>query len=263
MEKVQYYTINYKSISKFESTLLNKITSANLVIFGVQEAMRLTSFKRDAAHNLLTSLANKGFVLRLFRNKYCLAESIAENKFAISTTLFAPAYISFWAALSFYGFTEQHPQAVQVACTKQFKPIKLKEITVLPITVKPASFFGYFKENGFSIASKEKALVDSIMHIEQIGFLEVIKCLKKAWPSLNHKMFFEYLFRVNNKSINSRVGYLTEELNLPIETIFLKKLLKNSSKGFIKLNSMKPKTKLYNKKWKIIVNDNSEEEVIL
>lgn len=257
---LQRYTI-YKSISALENTVLSTVSKGDLIVFGVKEIQRLTGFSRVSVINLLVSLTKKKFVIRLSRDKYCLAKSIHENKFAVATNTFIPSYVSFWSALSFYGFTEQQVAVIQLASTKQFKKIKLKEIIIQPITVKPKKFFGYIQENGFSIASREKALIDSASNFKYVGgFAEFTKCFQNAWDEINKDLFVRYLLKINNNSLNSRIGFLIERLNLSIQKKLLQDIQMKCSSGFIKLNIAKKHSQNYNKKWKIIINDLIESE---
>lgn len=244
--------------------VLKKVSGSDMAVFGVKEVQRLTGFSRTSAVNLLTSLAKKGLVVNLLRDRYCLAEAPAENGFAVATGAFMPSYVSFWSALSFYGFTEQQPRVVQIASTKQFKGVELKQISIKPITIKPRNFFGYALEPGFPVALREKALIDSALNPEQAGgFSEFVKCFRNAWGEIDKERFFKFLFRTNNRSLNSRVGYMIEELGLPAENRFMRMLRKNASKGFVKLNPSKKKAKKYNKDWRLIVNDSVKQGAVL
>lgn len=264
MKKALQLITGYKGVSAGENALLAGISKSGLIVFGVQEAQRLTGFSRITVHNLLASLTKKGLVLKLLRNKYCLKETVLESQFAVAVNAFIPSYVSFWSALSFYGFTEQQVRVVQIASVKQFKRIELKEISVHPITVKPKNFFGYVKGNGFIIASKEKALIDSALNFKNVGgFNEFVKCLKNAWSEINKELFVEFLLKTGNKSLNSRLGFLVEELGLPLSKNLLKGIHSKCSQGYVKLNPSKTKSNKYNKKWKIIVNDSVKAEKVL
>ena len=260
MEKLSYHNTSYKGVSGLERVLLERIAGSGVSVFGIKEAVRLTGFNRARAHNLLASLAKKGRVVKVLRNRYCLRETVFENPFAVATRAFVPSYVSFWSALSFYGFTEQQLHVVQIAATKQFRKVKLREISVQPVTLKPKSFFGYIELNGFAIASKEKALVDSALNFENAGgFGEFTKCLRNAWKEINKGAFVEFLLKANNRSLNSRIGYLIEETGLSTSKRLLQKIHAKKSNCFVKLSPKKGSCRNYNKKWNIIVNDSIEE----
>ncbi|PIN85645.1 MAG: hypothetical protein COV47_01150 [Candidatus Diapherotrites archaeon CG11_big_fil_rev_8_21_14_0_20_37_9] len=254
---------NYKSISSQELEVLRATEKTGLVVFGATELQRITKISTHRLSEIFSSLEKKGFLIKLLRNQYCKAQTAIENPYLVATNTFIPSYISFWTALSFYGFTEQQVKTIQVASPKQFKKIQNKQITIQPITVKKENFFGYTKETGFAIASKEKAILDSALNFELAGgFSEFKKSFKNAWPELNEKTIFKYLFKLENKSLNSRIGFLIETLNLKVNKKLLEKLEKNKSKGFIKLDPKAKKTSNYNKKWKIGINEKREEEII-
>ena len=264
MEKTLQQDTSYKSISAMENTLLSKISESNTIVFGVRDIQRLTDFSKTTVHNLLTSLKRKGIIVMLLRDKYCLKKSIVENNFAVASNTFVPSYISFWSALSFYGFTEQQISIVQIASPKQFKRVELDEIVIHSVTIKTKNFFGYVRKNNFVIASKEKALVDSALHFENAGgFDEFIKCLKNAWNEINKELFVKYLLKTNNKSLNSRIGFIIEDRELSLSKKLLKKLQLNCSKSFVKLNPSKNKSNKYNKNWRIIINYSFDEEEVL
>lgn len=264
MKKQVQHNINYKGISALENALLSSISDNNLIVFGVSDLCKITGFDRVRVHNLLASLSKKNFIVNLLRNRYCLREVLVSQSFAVAVELFVPSYVSLWSALSFYGFTEQQVSVVQIISPKQVKGISIKELTIETVTVKPKRFFGYVKRDNFVIALKEKALIDSALNLESVGgFDEFVKCFVNAWNELNKRLFVKFLLMINDKSLNARIGFLIEKYSLPLSNSLLKTIHANSSKGFVKLNYLKPKTNQYNKKWKIIVNDSVQMERII
>lgn len=252
MKKQVNLNMNYKGVSASERCLLSLVNRNGLAVFGVNEAARISGWNRRKVHNTLQSLEKKGFVLRLKRNAYTLKSLAEENAFRVATSVVTPSYLSFWSALSFYGFTEQQVSAIQLVSTRQERELKLADHRIQTTVFKPERFFGYERVNGFNIAEKEKALIDSLFQPEKSGGLsEVAKCLKNSWQELNKQRFFKYLLKFNSKSLNSRVGFLLEKLSLANGKGML---LKNRSKGFVKLNPRLKKTSTYNKEWRIIVN---------
>ena len=261
MKKTKEQHTFYKGISKNEQFLLSLIKEKKLIVFGVRELKRLTKWKKTTIHNTLFSLTKKSLLIKIKRDNYILKEILEEKPFEIATELITPSYISFWTALSFYGFTEQQVKVIQLVSPIQENNLKFDLKSVEVTTLKPERFFGYKKEDGYAIAEKEKALIDSLYQLDKCGGLdEFVKCLKDSWKEINKKKFINYLVRFNNKSMVSRAGYLIEELKL--KGIKLRTLKKYKSNSFIKLNPQRKKANRYNKKWKIIVNQEITEEVI-
>lgn len=248
MKKPKQYKSNY-SISKTEYLLLNKIKNEKLIVFTPKELTHLLLWKKQKIHNILHQLKNKDIILNVKRNTYTITETIDEHIFQIAVETINPSYISFWSALSYYGFTEQQPRVIQVVTPKQYKALILNKYKIIPTRFKKERFFGYKKINHFTIAEKEKCIIDSLAYPEKAGgFHEVIKCLKNAWKELNKKAFLDYLSKFNNHILNARVGYILEELNLEHIKVAL-------PTAYVKLNKEKPVTKVKNKKWRIIVNE--------
>ncbi len=249
MEKTKKRNMKYNGISANEHYLLQLVREKGLLLFGVQELYRLSGWSKSRIHNTFHTLKEKGHIIWIKRSRYTTPEILVESSYAVATEAVKPSYISYWTALAYYGFTEQQPQVIQLVTSKQqAKPKLLVEVT----TLKSRRFYGYQRVNNYVMAEKEKALVDSLYQSEKCGGLEeVIKCLKNAWGEINQKIFYSYLIRFNSKSLNSRAGYLIETLRLGKPP---KKLLKNRSKSYIRLNRENVKTSNYNHKWKIIIN---------
>lgn len=248
MEKPKQYKSNY-SISKTEYLLLEKIKNENLIVFTPKELIHLLSWKKQKVHNILQQLKNKNIILNVKRNAYIITETVDEHIFQIAVETINPSYISFWSALSYYGFTEQQPKAIQVVTPKQYKALILNKYKIIPTRFKKERFFGYKKIDHFTIAEKEKCIIDSLAYPEKAGgFHEVIKCLKNSWKELNKNIFLEYLVKFNNSILNARVGYILEELGLKDVKLEL-------PTSYVKLNREKPVTSVKNKKWRIIINE--------
>jgi predicted transcriptional regulator of viral defense system len=246
---------NYISISKNESFILSLIKTHDLTVFNIRELKSLSGWDTNRIHNTLFTLVKKNMLIRIKRNMYTLPDYLNEKIFKIATETVVPSYISFWTALSHYGFTEQQIQIVQQVSTKQTKEIRIDSHKIQITTFQPNEFFGYTKIDGFVIAEKEKSLIDSLFKLEKCGgFNEFVKCLYNAWEQVNKKRLILYLKMFHNKSLNSRMGYLIEQLELN-HTSILKSLEKEKSICPIKLNPQKKKYGKYNKKWNVLIND--------
>jgi predicted transcriptional regulator of viral defense system len=129
MKKTKQRNIIYSGISPLESHILKKIADNNLVSFGVEELIRLTNWDRQRVYNILHSLQKKNHIYRIRRNQYVITENINEKIFRIATEVVEPSYISFWTALSYYGYTEQQIKTIQLVTTKQTCSLSLHHLT--------------------------------------------------------------------------------------------------------------------------------------
>jgi len=245
---------SYTPVSGNDSYLLRLINKNDMLVFGVAELSSLSEWGKDKIHNTLYSLEKKNLITRIRRNCYTITDMINENLFEIATESIKPSYISFWTALSYYGFTEQQPTLVQIVSTKQVEKLKFNAHRIQVTTYQPKRFYGYKKVGRFVIAEKEKALVDSLYQPDKCGGLEeFIKCLKHSWEYLNKKSFVEYLMRFGNKSLISRAGCLINILGLSNEEI-IRRLEKHKAEGYIKLDPKGNRIIGYDHKWRVIVN---------
>jgi len=253
---------NYKPISKNESYLLSLIKKHDFTVFGIKEIYSLSGWDKNRIHNTIFSLKKKEVLTRIKRDAYTLTEHLNENIFKIATEVVIPAYISFWTALSYYGFTEQQVRTIQLVSTKQTKKLRINSHNIQIITFQPWKFYGYIRINGFAIAEKEKALIDSLFQQDRCGGLdEYAKCLVNAWTEINKKIFIRYLKKFHDKSLISRMGYLVEYLGLD-HAYILETLVKEKSLSPVKLNPKKQKSGNYDSKWNVLINEKITLEAI-
>ncbi len=254
----------YTGISALEQQLISLIKGYNLITFNVIEVRRLSNFSLNQIHNLLFSLKKKGVLIQVKKGHYVLKEGVKGREFEIATNLVNPSYVSFWTAMSYYGFTEQQVKTIQLVSNKQVKSFEFMGHRVEIASFSPNKFFGYKRVDGFNIAEKEKALVDSLSNLEKAGGVEEFaKCLKNAWDEINKKKFIDYLIKFNNNSMISRAGFLIEKQGLKLSKKQTKRLINRKSSCFVKLAPSQQKSKTYDKKWMINVNvEIKGEEVI-
>ncbi|WP_048189219.1 type IV toxin-antitoxin system AbiEi family antitoxin domain-containing protein [Methanocella conradii] len=261
MRKLKQQYTKYIGISANESFLLSSIRARDLPVFGVREVVSLCGWSRSRTYNTLVSLERKGVLTRIRRNSYAITGELAKNVYRIATEAVKPSYVSFWTALSRYGFTEQQVTAVQLVSTRQVPGFSVGPYRLEIVKFRPSRFYGYKRMDGFVIAEPEKALVDSLAYPSLCGGIgEFAKCLRAAWPGLDKKKFTEYLLKFKNKSLVSRAGYLIEHMELNNELVG--SLLGHKSPGFVRLDTGAKKAGTYDHKWNIIINtDIGREEI--
>ncbi len=258
MDKQQYQNAYYSSLSKNEAHILESVRSADLLVFGVKEIEAVSGLTRTSIHNTLSNLSRKGHIVRIKRDTYALEDDFFDNTFKIMTEAVKPSYISFWTALSYYGFTEQQVQTIQLVSTKQFDDLKVKNKKVEISTFDPNKFFGYVDIEGMIIAEKEKSLIDSLYMLHKCGGLEeYVKCLKNAFDGLDRERFQTYTIKFNNKTLVSRIGFLLDELGLA-DRVFLDKLKKYTSKSYVLLDPEGSAIETHNSCWNIKINRDME-----
>lgn len=213
-------------------------------LFTFNEFVRLAAFRPGYAKVYLSRLKKDGLIFEIERGKY----TVFDDPFLFSSYIIMPSYISFWTALKFYGFTEQLPSAIMVACAKQRKPINFHGLKIL--FYKTKNMWGYKKQRfgnfEILIAEKEKAIIDSLA-LRNVHFDEIAKAIETK--DFDSKKLLEYAEKTKNISLKKRLGFLLENFGISAE-----KLSKSLDNNYIPLDWHGKKRGNKNKKWKIIVN---------
>ena len=216
----------------------------------------LLGLRRRQAYRLIARLEEEGLVVEVERGKFLFLglepDRVLSNPLFVASHLVTPAYVSYWSALHFYGFTEQVPLTTFVATTKKKRPVTFRDFRFRFVTVKPYKFFGYRREivDGLPvvIANEAKAIVDSLDQPRYAGGIpEVAKALRTALEVVDVPTLVEYANRMGDKSLGSRLGYLLEALGSPVEGLI-------QSASPVKLEPACPRTGHYDSRWRVIVN---------
>lgn len=236
--------------------IMQRLYEKQLFYFDVQTLAVLLGVPRTKAYQLINSLKRRGFISKVEKGKYVLlgfeGEKVLSNPFFIATRIAHPAYISYWSALHFYGFTEQVPLMVYVVTTRKKKPLHFNGVVYKYIVVQPYKFFGYRREIlgdlPVLIADKEKAIIDSLDQMRYAGGLvEVAKCLYNAREELDLEKLVEYANAMQNKSLCSRLGYLLELFGCPVEGLAI-------AGTFVKLDPEGENEGSYYPRWRLRLN---------
>jgi predicted transcriptional regulator of viral defense system len=229
-----------------------------LFAFNSRTISALFGLDKFQTSNLLDRMEKDGLVARIEQGKFLLLgltpERVLSNPLYIGCNLVTPAYISFWSALHFHGFTEQAPLTTFVATTRRKKEITFREINYKFVTLKPEAFFGYRREMlaelPVVVADEPKSILDSLGLPQYAGGIsEVAKALQIALSqgSLEMPSLLEYAERLQNASLHSRLGYLLELLGQSTGSL-------KPAKGPVKLDPQNSARGSFNNRWKLYVN---------
>ena len=243
-----------------------QLVQRDLFYFAPSLLTDLFNLDRRQAYRLIARLKDEGLVDEVEKGKYLLLglepERVLSNPLFIASHLVAPAYVSYWSALHFYGFTEQVPLTTFVATTKKKRPVTFRhkgrqsgsfqDFRFRFVTVKPHKFFGYRRERvgdlPVVIADEAKAIVDSLDLANYAGGVEEIaKALRAALDTVEVETLVRYANRVGDKSLGSRMGYLLEALGQPAE-----KLIRSASP--VKLDVSGSRSGETDPRWRVIIN---------
>lgn len=239
--------------------IMNLLFDNDIFYFQPKQLSALLEINIGRTYDIIQRLKNSEVVIEVENGKYLVTgydkKRVLSNPFYIATNIIVPSYISYWSVLNYYGFTEQAPRFVLVATTKQKKDMHFENYIFKYVQIKRDKLYGYKKEliDEFPtfIAEPEKAIIDSIDLLNYAGGIkEISKIIDNALDSIDKRKLVEYAIRFPSKSMISRLGYLFN-----MKGIELKGLQKFKSKSFVLLNPKKKKSRKWNKKWNVNVNE--------
>lgn len=233
-------------------------------IFTFEDAEKVSGLKRESLRVLLSRMEKEGWIERIERGKYLIIPLGAEkgkhtvNEFVIASALIEPAVISYWSALNYHGLTEQIPATVfiQSSARKNRQELEVFGVRYKIVRVNEEKLFGtdkiWIDDTQVLITDPEKTIVDCLEKPKYCGgIVEVAKALEE---DIDLEKVLEYAARQGNSAVFKRLGYLCEQLGIPVE--IPEEYL---AKGYPPLDpSVKTKGHL-NRRWRLL--DNLEEKM--
>ena len=255
-------------ISPREEEFIATIGSSGKRIFTVSEAAQLLNTSHAIVSKIIHRLTKKRKLQRIEKAKYLLIPPEAwkigeytEEGIIVASQLISPYYLSYWTALSFYGWTEQPSRTIFVATSKIKKTVVLLGMKIRFVKLNPNRFFG-FEEHWVGnqkvvVADREKTIVDCLDQPRYCGeIVEVAKGLWNGRKDLNYAKLLDCSLRMKNGAIIKRLGYLLDVLEINKPKI-RKELLKSKTPNLALLDpGQKRSTGIQNKEWNLKVNVN-------
>jgi predicted transcriptional regulator of viral defense system len=234
-------------------------------IVTVEDIAEMLKTSRDYASAIARQLERKKKLLRLEKGRYLLIplEAWSSGKYMeegrlIANELITPSYLSYWTALSFYGWTEQVSQTIFVATPKQKRSLTIGGTTFKFVRLRLPRFFGYTEqwanERKIVVAEREKALIDCVDMPKYCGDItEVAKGLWNGRNEVDWGKVSAYAIQMKNGAIVKRLGYLMDALGIKRPQT-RRELLGHLSTGYALLNPGSAKAISYNADWKVAIN---------
>lgn len=180
-------------------------------MFTPSDFRRLFRVSGYAVKNYLNRNTRTGLFVKLKNGLYALQDSIPP-KYAIANRLYAPSYISFESALSYYNIIPETVYTVFSAAPKASREFEILNTDFVYHRVKRTLYFGYsvLDVNGYAvqIAEPTKAVAD---------YLYFVALGKKT---LNDRMD---LRSINRKKLENTVrAYRMTVLEELVESVYVK-----------------------------------------
>lgn len=232
------------NLSKLENRAHEKLKTNNFAVFKAKDLEMLLKISKTKAYNLIKALKNKGTIKKK-KGFFYFSDA---DEFAVASNVHFPAYVSFWSALNYYGFSDNTPRKIFLATTKYSKEIEKFKYVCL----SKKRFFGYVSVGKIVLAEKEKAIIDSLLFPKYSGGIKEIKfSLDRAFQEIDKNKLIDYALKMRSKAVIRRLGFLLEILGFKN----LSKLKKNIGKGYELLEPTLQKKNNLNKTWLLDVNN--------
>jgi predicted transcriptional regulator of viral defense system len=145
----------------------SELSGINKLYFGYEDIARALGISRASARVSATRYAKQGYLVRVKRNLYVLRERWKamgpEERFALANIVQVPSYVSLMSALDHYGITTQVQRGfVESVALKRTKEITVDGAIFRYTKIDERLYFGFRREQGFFIATPEKAFLDAL-----------------------------------------------------------------------------------------------------
>lgn len=135
----------------------------------------------------LSRFTKRGLVQKIKRGWYCF-DSGGVDELELASRLYQPSYISLETALNYYGLIPDVPQGVTGITVTATKKMATPFGRFYYTKIKPDLFWGFKRVGSFSMAKREKALLD-YFYIRKI---KNVQDLRLSLGEIDRKLYGEY-----------------------------------------------------------------------
>lgn len=170
----------------------------------------------DFHRRRLNEWQDKGYIKKLRRGYYMFSDLSLDEQtlFLMANKLYVPSYVSFEAALSYYGLIPEGVYSLTSVSSKKTSDFKTPIARFLYRKIKPSLFFGYqiekHKGQGYKIAEIEKAFLDYVYFNPKIAtrddFHEWRFNQEAFWAKADMAKLQQYTWAFKNKRLTVRVN---------------------------------------------------------
>jgi predicted transcriptional regulator of viral defense system len=222
---------------------------------------------KQQARNAIHYMKTNGYLKQIKSGLYCIIpfefqgkEDYSPDIILVASHLVEPYFFSHLTALHIYGFVDTPLPKIVVTSPKRFRRFTFQERIFQ--NVHTGHFFGFkthpYKENlDVYISDLERTFLDCLNRLELAGGMVRFFRTMYSFGFLNYLLMMEYLQKIGNKTLMSKVGFTLDYLGgrweVPGEIINdLKKSITGETVFYLDRNIAKGFGEL-NKDWNLIV----------
>jgi len=179
-----------------------------------------------SAQTLLARYQHQGYVSKVRRGLYC-ANNIATlqpeaNKFQVASAITSTSFVAYHAAMEYHGLAHQVYYNVAVGSEQAFNPFDFDgnhyNCYHLPINVGLDSPIA---DAHVRVTGVERTVIECIDRIDLCGgWEELVNCLRSV-QYLREEQLLAILRLYGKTALYKRVGFLFEQLKLPVSDSFI------------------------------------------
>lgn len=259
-----------RSLSPLESKLILRLEWDKQAVVTTENVMKILDVSYEHARQVLHRLARDRWLVQIKPGKYELIPAErGEHAFAdtnplfIGSVLVEPYYYTFTTAAFYHGLSTQAGQIVYLATTKGRPGQMLVREKEYRVVLQPEyKFFGFSEVDAYGskvkMAGPEKTILDSLDQPAYAGDIpEIAGMLRAGRSRLEWERLIEYAVHFRSKSLLQRLGYLIDQLALPIDMKIRNDLLvaaAGNTKCYLGQLKRWQKGGEYNATWRVINN---------
>ena len=180
--------------------------------------------RRGFARKLAHDLVRKGWIQRVGRGRYLLnpsrhgPEAIPDtDPLRLGSHIVRPYYFGYASAAELWGFLLQAGRVYYIVSPTRSSVRLAHQAQFQFVRIRPGRFFGTQeitrRGETLLVSDPERTVIDCVDRPELSGGLGgAVQVMARAKPRLAWKRLSEHLHRMNNRSLELRVGFLVEQV---------------------------------------------------
>lgn len=249
-----------KHILEDQQSFIRLLDDYEIDIFSFDQIENLVQHKFDNLNEILENLIEKEFLSRIERGKYCRSHFRDEK--VIGCFLVPDGVVAYWSALNLHGLTEQFSNNIFIQTTRIKKDKTVFGVNYQFVKIKDSKRAGIITEgfgnHKYRITDKEKTIVDCFdLPKYSGGYSELIHAFGQT--DIDQGKLIQYCKAISNISVIKRLAFLTELLEKPKMTRFLKYAKREVNPRYVLIDPFGEEEGSFNNYWKLRLNITEEE----